>query len=370
MPEPQSKYNRRRRDDFVRSINGLRLPCGRIRRLAAQSRAAGIIADFSAVTIEALREFIADDMKAVDDVIRHRLASDVVLVRQVAEYIIAGGGKRLRPALLVLAARACGYDGTHHRELAAVVEFIHTATLLHDDVVDESGLRRSQPTANALFGNSAAVLVGDFVYSRAFQMMVGVEDMKVLRVLADATNVIAEGEVMQLMNCRNADLDEEGYLQVIRCKTAKLFEAATRLGAVLGRCGDSVEQAMAIYGARLGTAFQLIDDVLDYSGDQAVIGKNVGDDLAEGKATLPLIYVMKHGTREQAACVRHAIEQGGIDELAPVLEAIRASGALDYARTQARSEADAAGAALDALPRSKSRDYLLQLTDFAVTRTF
>src|ERR1043165_7230711 len=238
-------------------------------------------------------------MLAVDAMIRRRLESDLALVRQIAEYIIAGGGKRLRPLLLVLSARACGYEGTHHRELAAVVEFIHTATLLHDDVVDESGLRRGQPTANALFGNSASVLVGDFVYSRAFQMMVGVEDMKVLRVLADATNVIAEGEVMQLMNCRNADLDEKGYLQVIRYKTAKLFEAATRLGAVLGRSGDAAEQAMASYGAHLGTAFQLIDDVLDYSGDQGAIGKNVGDDLAEGKATLPLIYVMKHGSPEQ-----------------------------------------------------------------------
>jgi octaprenyl-diphosphate synthase len=322
------------------------------------------------VTIEALREFIADDLKAVDEVIRQRLTSDVVLVRQVAEYIIAGGGKRLRPALVVLSARACGYEGSHHRELAAVVEFIHTATLLHDDVVDESGLRRGQPTANALFGNSASVLVGDFVYSRAFQMMVGVADMKVLRVLADATNVIAEGEVMQLMNCRNADLDEQGYLQVIRYKTAKLFEAATRLGAVLGRSGEALEQAMAAYGAHLGTAFQLIDDVLDYSGEQGVIGKNVGDDLAEGKATLPLIYVMKHGTREQAALVRHAIERGGLDELGPVLEAIRASDALDYARAQARKESDAAVSALEALPHSKYRDYLLQLTDFAVTRTF
>jgi octaprenyl-diphosphate synthase len=322
------------------------------------------------VTIEALREFIADDMKAVDEVIRHRLTSDVALVRKIAEYIIAGGGKRLRPILLVLSARACGYEGVDHRELAAVVEFIHTATLLHDDVVDESRLRRGQPTANALFGNSAAVLVGDFVYSRAFQMMVGVEDLKVLRVLADATNVIAEGEVMQLMNCRNADLDEQGYLRVIRYKTAKLFEAATRLGAVLGRSGDEVEEAMAAYGAHLGTAFQLIDDVLDYSGDQSVIGKNVGDDLAEGKATLPLIYVMKHGTRDQGALVRHAIEHGGLDELAAVLEAIRASGALEYARAQARKESDAAGVALHALPDSKYRDYLLQLTDFAVTRTF
>jgi octaprenyl-diphosphate synthase len=322
------------------------------------------------VSIDAIRSFVADDMLAVDAVIRARLTSEVVLVRQIAEYIVAGGGKRLRPVLLILAARACGYRGTHHHELAAVVEFIHTATLLHDDVVDESSLRRGRPTANALFGNAAAVLVGDFVYSRAFQMMVSVENMRVLRVLADATNVIAEGEVLQLMNCRNADVDEQGYLQVIRYKTAKLFEAATRLGAILGDAGPQIETAMAGYGAHVGTAFQLIDDVLDYSGDHSVIGKNVGDDLAEGKATLPLIFVMKHGTAAQGEIVRHAIQAGGIEELAPVLEAIRASGALDYAREQARAEARAACDALERLPRSECRDYLLQLADFAVTRTF
>jgi octaprenyl-diphosphate synthase len=322
------------------------------------------------VTIEALRAFIADDLHAIDQVIRDRLHSDVVLIRQIADYIIGGGGKRLRPVLLILAARATGYRGRHHHELAAVIEFIHTATLLHDDVVDESGLRRGRPTANSLFGNAAAVLVGDFVYSRAFQMMVSVENMKVLRVLADATNVIAEGEVLQLMNCHNADLDEQGYLQVIRYKTAKLFEAATRLGAILGKAGDAAEEAMAAYGAHLGTAFQLIDDVLDYSGDHAVIGKNVGDDLAEGKATLPLIYAMKHGTPGQAALVRRAIESGGLDDLDAVLDAIRASGALEYARAQAQSESRTACSALAVLAQSSYREYLLQLADFAVTRTF
>ena len=322
------------------------------------------------MTIDAIREFIADDLRAVDEVIRRRLQSEVVLIRRIADYIIGGGGKRLRPALLILAARACGYRGTHHYDLAAVVEFIHTATLLHDDVVDESGLRRGQATANALFGNAAAVLVGDFVYSRAFQMMVEVKNMEVLRVLADATNLIAEGEVLQLMNCRNPDLDEEGYLRVIRYKTAKLFEAATRLGAILGDAGAAAEEAMAAYGAHLGTAFQLIDDVLDYSGDHAVIGKNVGDDLAEGKTTLPLIYAMKHGTAEQAKLVRHAIQSGGLDELGAVLEAIRASGALEYARAQAQAESRIACAALEAVPHSTHRDYLLQLADFAVTRTF
>jgi octaprenyl-diphosphate synthase len=322
------------------------------------------------VTIEALRAFIADDLNAVDEVIRQRLHSEVVLIRQIADYIIGGGGKRLRPVLLILTARACRYEGRHHHELAAVIEFIHTATLLHDDVVDQSALRRGRSTANSLFGNAAAVLVGDFVYSRAFQMMVSVENMKVLRVLADATNVIAEGEVLQLMNCHNADLDEQGYLQVIRYKTAKLFEAATRLGAILGGAGEAAEDAMAAYGAHLGTAFQLIDDVLDYSGDHAVIGKNVGDDLAEGKATLPLIYAMKRGTREQAALVRRAIECGGLDDLDAVLESIGASGALEYARAQAQSEARAACASLAVLPQSSYRDYLLQLADFAVTRTF
>ena len=290
------------------------------------------------MSLEAIRGFMAADLRAVDDVIRTRLGSDVLLIRQVAEYIVGGGGKRLRPMLLLLAAGAFAYRGPHRHELAAVVEFIHTATLLHDDVVDESGLRRGRATANALFGNATAVLVGDFVYSRAFQMMVEVDSLRVLRVLADATNVIAEGEVMQLMNCHNPDLDENGYLEVIRCKTAKLFEAATRLGAILSAAPRGEEDAIGDYGRHLGTAFQLIDDVLDYSGDQAVIGKNVGDDLAEGKPTLPLIYTIKHGNRTQADLVRRAIEHGGRDELGAVVEAIRSTGALDYARGQARRE--------------------------------
>jgi octaprenyl-diphosphate synthase len=321
------------------------------------------------VAIDAIREFMAADMSAVDEVIRRRLGSDVLLIRQVAEYIVGSGGKRLRPMLLLLAAGAFGYRGPHRHELAAVIEFIHTATLLHDDVVDESGLRRGQATANALFGNAASVLVGDFVYSRAFQMMVEVNSFRVLEVLADATNVIAEGEVMQLMCCHNPDIDENGYLEVIRCKTAKLFEAATRLGAILGGASRDHELAVAEYGTRLGTAFQLIDDVLDYSGEQVVIGKNIGDDLAEGKPTLPLIYSIKHGSREQSRLVRLAIEQGGRDELDAVIEAIRATGALDYARDQARRESRSACDALAGLPRSKERDYLLQLADFAATRS-
>lgn len=309
-------------------------------------------------------------MRAVDGVIRARLDSGVLLIRQVAEYIVGGGGKRLRPMLLLLSAGAFGYRGPHRHELAAVVEFIHTATLLHDDVVDESELRRGRATGNALFGNATAVLVGDFVYSRAFQMMVEVDSLRVLRVLADATNVIAEGEVMQLMSCHNPDVEEKGYLEVIRYKTAKLFEAATRLGAILGSAPRDQEDAIADYGTHLGTAFQLVDDVLDYSGDQAVIGKNLGDDLAEGKPTLPLIYSIKHGTPQQAQLVRGAIEHGGRDELAAVIEVIRSTGALDYAREQARRESRAACEALARLPNSRERDYLLQLADFAVSRSY
>jgi octaprenyl-diphosphate synthase len=329
-----------------------------------------IIALFPApVALEQLQKLLAADMQAVDQVIRDRLHSDVVLVKQVAEYIIGGGGKRLRPALVLLSAGALGYRGTTHHTLAAVVEFIHTATLLHDDVVDESALRRGQPTANTLFGNAASVLVGDFVYSRAFQMMVSAGDMRVLEVLADATNVIAEGEVLQLMNCRNADIDEESYLQVIRYKTAKLFEAAGRLGAILAGASAETERALATYGSHLGTAFQLIDDVLDYSGEAGVIGKNIGDDLAEGKPTLPLIYAMRKGTAEQASLVRRAVSTEGLAELEGVLAAIRGSGALEYTQRQAQAEADAARDALSAIPASQYRDSLIQLASFAVTRS-
>lgn len=324
----------------------------------------------AAMPIDALRAFIAPEMQAVDAIIRRELYSDVALIRRVADYIVGGGGKRLRPALVILSAGAFGYRGTLHHELAAVIEFIHTATLLHDDVVDDSALRRGRPTANSLFGNAAAVLVGDFVYSRAFQIMLRANDARVLRVLADATNVIAEGEVLQLMNCSNPDLDEEAYLRVIRFKTAKLFEAATRLGALLSAAPPAAEEALAVYGMHLGTAFQLIDDVLDYSGEEEAIGKNVGDDLAEGKATLPLIYAIKHGSAAQAAAVRCAIEHGRRADLAPVMDAIRETGALDYARKQAQCEAQTACRALDVLPHSTYRQYLLQLPDFAVTRKY
>jgi octaprenyl-diphosphate synthase len=320
------------------------------------------------VTLEHLYALIGSDMKAVDAVIRDRLHSEVVLVRQVAEYIIGSGGKRMRPALVLLAAGAMGYAGRHHHDLAAVVEFIHTATLLHDDVVDESDLRRGRNTANAMFGNAASVLVGDFLYSRAFQMMVEVNDMRVMRVLSDATNVIAEGEVLQLMNCHDADVDEQRYLQVIRYKTAKLFEAAAQLGAILGGAAPEVESALADYGMHLGTAFQLVDDVLDYSGMEADTGKHLGDDLAEGKPTLPLIYVLQNGTPEQSACVRRAIEEGGRDDFSAVLAAIQTSGALDHARRQAAHEAELARAAIRGLMDSNYREALLQLTFFAVER--
>jgi octaprenyl-diphosphate synthase len=318
--------------------------------------------------LENLYALIGPDMKAVDAVIRDRLHSEVALVRQVAEYIVGSGGKRMRPALVLLAAGAMGYAGRHHHDLAAVVEFIHTATLLHDDVVDESDLRRGRNTANAIFGNAASVLVGDFLYSRAFQMMVEVDDMRVMRVLSDATNVIAEGEVLQLMNCHDADVDERRYLQVIRYKTAKLFEAAAQLGAILGGAVPEVERALADYGMHLGTAFQLVDDVLDYSGLEGDTGKHLGDDLAEGKPTLPLIYVLQNGTPEQSACVRRAIEEGGRDDFPVVLAAIQASGALAHARRQAAHEAELARAAINNLNDTKYREALLKLTFFAVER--
>src|SRR5579859_3567125 len=313
-------------------------------------------------------EPVAADLDAVDGVIRRRLDSDVALVRQIAEYIVAGGGKRLRPALLLLACGAAGYRGEARLQLAAVVEFIHTATLLHDDVVDESPMRRGRRTANTAFGNAAAVLVGDFLYSRAFQMMVEVDNMRVMQVLAEATNTIAEGEVLQLMGSHDPDVDEARYLEVIRRKTAKLFEAAARLGGVLGAASASAEAGLAEYGMRVGTAFQLIDDVLDYSGDADTIGKSLGDDLAEGKPTLPLIYAMRAGSPAQAALVRRAIIDGGREDFAGVLEAIRACGALDYASGCARREADAAVEALAPLGASAFKRSLLELASFSVTR--
>lgn len=313
---------------------------------------------------------VAADMNAVNALIRERLHSDVVLIRQVAEYIIHSGGKRLRPALVLFSANALGYQGRDHHELAAVVEFIHTSTLLHDDVVDESDLRRGNKTANALFGNAASVLVGDFLYSRAFQMMVSIDDMRVMQVLAEATNVIAEGEVLQLLNCHDAEVTVDSYLRVIRCKTAKLFEAAAQLGAILAGASPEIEQAMAKFGMHIGTAFQIIDDVLDYSANESETGKHLGDDLAEGKPTLPLIHVMQHGSPEQVALVRSAIENGGREDFPAVLEAIQSTHALDFTRKHARAEADMAITALQPLPASIFKDALLELPDFAVARCF
>lgn len=317
-----------------------------------------------------IHSLIASDMQAVDAVIRARLFSGVSLVQQVAEYIVAGGGKRLRPALLLLSCGSVGYaDGQHH-VLAAVVEFIHTATLLHDDVVDESALRRGRDTANAQFGNAASVLVGDFLYSRAFQMMAGVGSMRVMQVLADATNTIAEGEVLQLMNCHNADITVDDYLCVVRYKTAKLFEASARLGAILANAAPAMEEGLADYGMHVGTAFQIVDDVLDYSGEEGAIGKQLGDDLAEGKPTLPLIHVMKAGTTAQSKAVRTALEEGGRESFDVIIEAVRSTGALDVAMAAAADEVARAKQALSALPNTQYRDALIQLADFAVARKY
>ena len=312
---------------------------------------------------------IADDLAEVDRVIRQRLASEVPLINTVADYIIAAGGKRMRPSLLALTARALGYNGSNHYLLGAVIEFIHTATLLHDDVVDDSSMRRGRPTANQSFGNPTAVLVGDFLYSRAFQMMVDAGSMPVMQVLADATNTIAEGEVLQLMNCNDPNVDEQRYLKVIRFKTAKLFEAAGEVGAILAGNDLNTRQAMAAYGRHLGTAFQLVDDALDYSGDEAELGKTVGDDLREGKATLPLIYLMSHGTREVKNLVREAIEAGQSTEFDTILNAIKSGGALAYTMEQARGEAALANSALEPLPPSIYKDALIYFASFSVERS-
>ncbi|VVE49114.1 octaprenyl diphosphate synthase [Pandoraea iniqua] len=311
---------------------------------------------------------IADDMRAVDQLIRHRLASEVVLINQISEYIINSGGKRLRPALLLLVANALGVTSPARFELAAVIEFIHTSTLLHDDVVDESDLRRGRQTANALFGNAASVLVGDFLYSRSFEMMVSVDNMRVMQILARATNVIAEGEVLQLLNMHDPDVDEARYLQVIKYKTATLFEAATQLAAVLANADAQTEAAVLEYGGRLGTAFQLMDDWLDYAGDTDAMGKNAGDDLREGKPTLPLIHVLQHGTDAERALVREAIENGGTDKFEPILAAITRTGALDYTLARAQEEADAAAQIISTLPSSQYKNSLLELCSYSIAR--
>lgn len=311
---------------------------------------------------------ITDDMREVDIVIAQRLTTSVPLIAQISQYIIAAGGKRLRPALLLLIAGALGHQAKSKYILAAVVELIHTATLLHDDVVDESTLRRGRATANETFGNPASVLVGDFLHTRSFQMMVEVGSMRVLQILSDATNVIAEGEVQQLINTHDASLNEAGYLHVIRSKTAQLFEASAQLAAVLADATPEVEQACAAYGQALGTAFQIIDDVLDYTGNAQEMGKNLGDDLREGKCTLPLIAAMQRGNAEQAAIVRNAIEQGSTDQLDAVVEIVRSTGALDVARAAAHAEAQRAIDALTALPSNAYTASLLQLASQLLER--
>ncbi|CAD5374146.1 octaprenyl diphosphate synthase [Rubrivivax sp. A210] len=308
-------------------------------------------------------------MLRVDEVIRVRLASRVALIDQISRYIVNAGGKRIRPRLVLLFAEALGFEGPERYELAATVEFIHTATLLHDDVVDESALRRGRATANAMFGNAASVLVGDFLYSRAFQMMVSTNRMRVLDVLADATNVIAEGEVLQLMNMHDPDLAVADYLQVIRYKTAKLFEASARLGAVLAGADDELEEACAAFGRALGTAFQLVDDLLDYEGNSSELGKNVGDDLREGKPTLPLLVAMERATDAERALIRHAIEEGELHRLQEILAIVRRTGALDATRAAAEAEAAKARTALASLPPSRARDALLELCFRSIHRS-
>lgn len=322
----------------------------------------------NSVSQSAITSPIADDMNAVNGVIRRQLHSEVPLVNQIAEYIIGAGGKRIRPMLVLLFAKAFDYRGTDHHVLAAVIEFIHTATLLHDDVVDESSMRRGRQTANALFGNSASVLVGDFVYSRSFQMMVELDNMRVMQIVAEATNVIAEGEVLQLLNMHNPDVTEADYLNVIRSKTAKLFEAAAQLGALIAGAPESNLAAAGEYGRSIGTAFQLIDDVLDYTGNAEAIGKNVGDDLREGKPTLPLIYLIQHGSPDQRHLVRSCIENGDELHFKQVLQAVTTSGALDYAREQAVSAAKRAAASIGSLPDSLAKNSLIELSAFAVDR--
>lgn len=310
------------------------------------------------------------EMAEVDRLIHASLTSQVELVNDVAGHIVNSGGKRLRPLLVLLGARATGYQGREHYTLAAITEFIHTATLLHDDVVDASALRRGQETANAVWGNEASVLVGDFLYSRSFQMMVEVGSMRLMRIYADTTNIIAEGEVLQLLNCNDPDTTEEGYLAVIRAKTAKLFEAAARVGAVLSDAPTCVEAALADYGHHLGIAYQLVDDVLDYCGNFEEIGKNMGDDLAEGKPTLPLIYAMRNGTPDQRGTIREAVERGGRDNIERVLSAVESTGAIEYTAAAARAEAAAALVALNALPPSAHRDALATLAAFSVERSY
>jgi len=323
-----------------------------------------------AMDFEAVKALVRDDLSAVNREIGERLQSDVALINQLATYIINSGGKRLRPIVLLLSAAALGYRGRHHIQLAAVIEFIHTATLLHDDVVDASEMRRGQSTANTIWGNEASVLVGDFLYSRAFEMMVEVNNMRVMEILARTTNTIARGEVLQLLNCHDPDTTEERYVDVIRSKTAKLFEAAAQLGAVISDTDPETEAALARYGLHLGTAFQLVDDVLDYGRDNPALGKNIGDDLAEGKPTLPLIHALRHGTEEQRKLLRAAIQNGDHSQIDAVVDAIESTGSIAYTARQAEAEAALAKEAVASLPDSPFKEALLHLTYFSVYRNY
>jgi len=320
--------------------------------------------------LEEIRALVTADLQRVDQTIVQRLASDIVLVNQVSQYIIGAGGKRLRPLSVVLAARACGHQGQKHVPAAAIIEFIHTATLLHDDVVDGSDLRRGRNTANHVFGNEASVLVGDYLYSRSFQMMVELGDLRIQEVMANATNTIAEGEVLQLMNAHDPETTEQRYLEVIYRKTAKLFEAGAQMAAILSGAPREIEQSMVEYGRHLGTAFQLVDDVLDYKATAEELGKNLGDDLAEGKPTLPVIYALAHAPAAEAARLRTAIETGGIDDLDQITRLIETSGGLEYTAQMARREKELAVEALGGLPASNYRNALVSLADFAVARTY
>jgi len=320
--------------------------------------------------LEEIRALVTADLQRVDQTIVQRLASDIVLVNQVSQYIIGGGGKRLRPLSVVLAARACGHQGQKHVPAAAIIEFIHTATLLHDDVVDGSDMRRGRNTANQVFGNEASVLVGDYLYSRSFQMMVELGDLRIQEVMANATNTIAEGEVLQLMNAHDPETTEQRYLEVIYRKTAKLFEAGAQMAAILSGSPREIEQSMIDYGRHLGTAFQLVDDALDYKATAAELGKNLGDDLAEGKPTLPVIYALANAPAAEAAKLRAAIETGGIDDLDQITRLIETSGGLEYTARMARHEKELAVEALGRLPASNYRDALVSLADFAVARTY
>ena len=322
------------------------------------------------ISLDAIRSLIANDISEVDQVIQQRLQSEVVLINQLGSYIISNGGKRLRPLLVLLSAHACQYSGTQHIDSAAIIEFIHTATLIHDDIVDASEMRRGRDTANSIWGNEASVLVGDFLYSRAFEMMVDVGRMPIMKIMAHATNIIAEGEVMQLLNCHDADTTVERYLHVIHCKTAKLFEAAARIGAILAQRPEAEEQALADYGKHLGTAFQLIDDTLDYSATSEQMGKNVGDDLAEGKPTLPLLYAMSKGSPIQQQIIRQAIESGGLEHIDQVLDAIESTGALTYTAQAAEQEANKAIASIQPLQASPYKDALISLAHFAAHRNY